>query len=133
MVKVQKNELTITQIKYMLILSELSNESTKIQCKDVAKLLGVTKPSVHTMINGLCELDLIYKPHYGKVSITEKGKEIITECNACFYPVEIYYNKIFGFDIYDARKVAVTLFFELGYLKFSAMSDKMMALLDMKY
>ena len=67
--------LTAANIKYLIILHEMECCTKRgIRCVDIAKLLNITKPSVHTMIENLRFLGLVVKEHYGSVYMTEAGK-----------------------------------------------------------
>ena len=45
----QNPTLTAANIRYLLVIRELDAEKRGARCIDVAKILGVTKPSVTTM------------------------------------------------------------------------------------
>lgn len=72
----QKRALTASNIKYLLALYKLSPDSSGIRCVRLAETLGVTKPSVHTMINTLKDMNLVLKDGYGAVSFTNEGEKI---------------------------------------------------------
>ncbi len=67
--------LTASNIKYLITLYELSPENTGIRCVKIAQTLGITKPSVHAMINTLMHLELVQKSRYGVVAFTKQGFE----------------------------------------------------------
>ena len=81
-------KLTISQIKYMMVLDEL-DQGAKIRCTDVAKRMQVKKPSVCGMLCRLESMGLVQQDHYSDVRITEKGRELMQECRA-------YYDNIYG-------------------------------------
>ena len=51
-----KLDLTASNIKYLLVLKDLDAGRKGTRCVDVASKLGVSRPSVYTMINsfGIC-------------------------------------------------------------------------------
>ena len=65
--------LTVTQIRCLLALYSLLPVSEEIASKDAAKLLGVTKPAVHRLLDLLGKAGLTEKEHYGAVRLTETG------------------------------------------------------------
>jgi Mn-dependent DtxR family transcriptional regulator len=71
----QKQGLTASNIKYLLILKKLSYEKNGVRCVDIASELGVTKPSVHAMMNSLKSVDLIHQCSYGVVALTIQGQK----------------------------------------------------------
>lgn len=67
--------LTAANIRYLLVIRELDTEKRGARCIDVAKALGVTKPSVTTMIVTLRGFGLVTKEKYGTVHLTKIGRE----------------------------------------------------------
>jgi DtxR family Mn-dependent transcriptional regulator len=86
-------ELSAANIKYLLVLGELEKSGSGVRCVDVAKRLGVTKPSVYTMINTLCSLKLVSKERYGTVHLTDIGREKMVLYTDCF---QILFKKLEG-------------------------------------
>jgi len=68
-------QLTATNIRYLIAIHKLGGAEKFVKCTDIAKNLSVTRPSVHAMVKTLSEMNLIEKPHYGKVNFTHYGKE----------------------------------------------------------
>ncbi|NCC67385.1 MAG: hypothetical protein EOM14_04185 [Clostridia bacterium] len=86
-------ELSATNIKYLLVIGELEKSGSGVRCVDMAKRLGVTKPSVYTMINTLCRLKLVSKERYGTVHLTDIGREKMLLYSDCF---QILFKKLEG-------------------------------------
>lgn len=80
----QKPVLTGANIKYLLILYELGPDGNGVRCVDVARRLGVRKPSVHTMMDTLGDLGLITKEKYGAVRLTDIGYQLALRFEMCF-------------------------------------------------
>ncbi|MGI6268398.1 MAG: hypothetical protein ACOYJN_04685 [Acutalibacteraceae bacterium] len=74
-----KITLTASNIKYILALNFLCKGSSSTRSISLAKMLEVTKPSVHTGINNLKEMNLVNKNRYGTVSLTSEGKKIANQ------------------------------------------------------
>lgn len=72
----RKNQiLTASNIRYLLMIRELSGKQADIQSVDIANALGITKPSVHTMLKILSDMKLVIKAKYGTVSLTAEGQK----------------------------------------------------------
>lgn len=70
--------LTAANIRYLLCLKELCPEDGYTRCVHVADKLGISKPSVHAMMNSLKDMKLIEKDHYGTVRFTAEGYRLST-------------------------------------------------------
>lgn len=75
--------LTATNIRYLLVIRELDVGERGARYSDVAKVLGVTKPSVTTMIGTLRGFGLVTKEKHGMVHLTKIGREKATWYAAC--------------------------------------------------
>ena len=72
----RKSSLTASNIRYLIAIRKLCEDGNGTRCVRIAEVLGVSKPSVHTMINSLKELDLVRKDRYGEVFFTEEGSRL---------------------------------------------------------
>lgn len=72
----RKGSLTASNIRYLIAIRKLCDNGNGTRCVRIAEVLGVSKPSVHTMINSLKELDLVRKDRYGEVFFTEEGSRL---------------------------------------------------------
>lgn len=79
----QNPTLTAANIRYLLVIRELDTEKSGARCIDVAKALGVTKPSVTIMIVTLRSFELVTKEKYGAVHLTELGRKKAAWYAAC--------------------------------------------------
>lgn len=91
----QKEGLTASNIKYLLVIKELDKEGRGVRCTDVAEALGITKPSVHTMVNTLKALELISKDRYSVIRFTPEGGKLAEEYSRCFRAVSGHFGDIF--------------------------------------
>ena len=66
-------ELTKTHLTYLLALYRLSQKRPDLPSMEVARLLGVSKPSVVRMLEVLMEQGLAVKARYGKIYLTDTG------------------------------------------------------------
>ena len=76
--------LSASNIKYLLALRSLCGPSNEIRCVSVADALGISKASVHAMMNALKEKNLIEKNHYGVVHFTPEGRSLADQYAACY-------------------------------------------------
>ncbi|NCC61618.1 MAG: winged helix-turn-helix transcriptional regulator [Verrucomicrobiae bacterium] len=61
--------LSASSIRYLIALNALDKECG-IRCVDIAEKLGLTKPSVHRMMETLCDRALVKKVKYGMLFLT---------------------------------------------------------------
>lgn len=66
-------ELTMTHLRYLLTIYTQAGEASTVS--GVAKTLGVSKPSVTRMLGTLMEKGLLVQERYGKVFLTDAGKQ----------------------------------------------------------
>ena len=65
--------LTANQIRFLLAVLSLSAMDEAVASKNIARVLGVTRPSAHGMLEQMIERGLIEKAHYGTARLTEEG------------------------------------------------------------
>lgn len=69
-------KLTASNLKYLLALLCLDTDGTGVRCVRVADSLGISKPSVHNMMNTFIEMELISKASYGRAVFTSEGRAV---------------------------------------------------------
>lgn len=57
-------------LKEIYLLNQISEE---VRVTDIAKELGISKPSVNRAMNTLKEMELLEHEHYGTITLTEAG------------------------------------------------------------
>lgn len=67
-------EISNAHLRYLLAIYELSMSTPEVSSAGVARLLGVTKPSVTIMTEALVKRELVKKERYGKIMLTERGE-----------------------------------------------------------
>jgi DtxR family transcriptional regulator, Mn-dependent transcriptional regulator len=105
----KKPMLTAANIRYLLVIRELDTEKRGARCTDAAKILGVTKPSVTTMIRVLRDFGLVTKEKYGAVHLTEIGREKAAGYAVCYEHLLSQFEEVFGPSKIDYRNVACTV------------------------
>lgn len=69
-------KLTASNLKYLLTLLCLDDGGAGVRCVRLADRLGISKPSVHNMMNTFIEMNFISKESYGRVVFTREGREV---------------------------------------------------------
>ena len=80
--------LTAPQIRYLLAMKELDKDGAGVRSVQIASALGLSKPSIHTMLNTFREMGLIEKAEYGAACFTARGLDVVTRYSS-------YYNAVF--------------------------------------
>jgi len=108
----QNPTLTAANIRYLLVIRELDAEKRGARCIDVAKILGVTKPSVTTMIGTLHGFGLVTMEKYGTVHLTETGREKAAWYADCLDLLLSQFEDALGPSGIDYRNAACTVLAE---------------------
>lgn len=87
----QESTLTAANIRYLLALYEFDRDNAGVRSTNIAERVGVTKPSVHTMLKTLCGKKYAVKEKYGMVHLTPLGRQLAEKYAECF---ELLRNKI---------------------------------------
>jgi DtxR family Mn-dependent transcriptional regulator len=91
-------KLTQSSEDYLEAILLLSQEKKVVRVKDLAKLLGVTMPSVVTAMHSLKEKGLVSQERYGYLELTEEGerlaREVLKRHNLLFY----FFHDVLGID-----------------------------------
>ena len=86
----QNKTLTASNIKYLLVMKELSCDRNGVRSTDIAKRLEITKPSVYTLLKTLQGLNLIQKDRYSVIYFTEQGFETAEKYLSYFETIQTY-------------------------------------------
>ena len=65
--------LTDTNLRYLLAIYHLAKTMPEVTPLAVAQAMGVTKPSVTSILSCLMKHDVIVRKRYGKVYLTDRG------------------------------------------------------------
>lgn len=71
----QMEEMTIAMQNYLELIYELSLDGQKARVSDIAKHLGVSKPSVNNAVVVLAKDGYVIYEKYADIKLTPKGKE----------------------------------------------------------
>ena len=65
--------LTDSNLRYLLAIHHLAQQSTDVSPLALAQAMGVTKPSVTSILTSLMKQGVIVRRRYGKIYITDRG------------------------------------------------------------
>lgn len=108
-----KKRLSASHIRYLIKLYQLSSDGVGVKNVDLAKALGVSKPSVHNMLKYLSETEHVEQRSYGLAHLTEKGREVAGKYAFCFELLIDKVSELCG-DASAAENAVCTLLSELG-------------------
>ena len=80
--------LSPSHIRYLLAMQELDQHGRGVRCSDIATALGLSKPSVHNMMNTFIDFGLVRKDAYGAAFFTERGVETARRYRRYYEAVE---------------------------------------------
>ena len=101
--------LTAAGIRYLLAIRALDAERCGARSSDIARQLGVTRPSAFAMIRNLREIGLVEKEKYGTVFLTERGRQRAEQYADCYALVLRLMERFFGCSGADCRNAASAL------------------------
>jgi len=104
--------LTRVQTKYLLLIYELHLKGYVRSC-DLAKIMDVTTPCVHRLLEQLIEKNMVTKKKYAKVSLTEAGNIAALEYYPAYSTFRNFFEKSLNSDRNDAIKASLALVSEL--------------------
>jgi Mn-dependent DtxR family transcriptional regulator len=96
-------------IKYVVAIVEISksSKSKNIRCIDVAKFLGVTRPSVTKMLKCLVNSNLINENFAYGIKLTKEGLEIGNAFHKQYTYIYTFFNKMLNIPSEDAKEQAL--------------------------
>lgn len=104
--------LTRIQTKYLILIYDLQLKGYVRSC-DLAKIMGVTTPCVHRVLEQLVEKDVVSKKKYAKVSLTETGNSLAQAHYFSYSALKELFEKKLGASADDAIQAALALVSEL--------------------
>lgn len=101
--------LSPSQARCLLAVYSLNEVYGRASSKDVCKLLGLSKPSVHNALAALENKDLIAKKPYGAAILTEQGESLANELEARRAHLTLFFSKTFGLSMDQSDLAALLL------------------------
>ena len=106
--------MSISLIRCLLAVYALSETYEAVASKDVARLLGVKRPTVHRTLTLLQEKNLIQKELYGDIHLTEEGRAEAQRLEGRRDDLALLFSRHFGLSPEESVKAAFALLGELG-------------------
>ncbi len=88
-----KPPLSAANMKYLIAVRELDRDGKGVRCVAVAELLHITKPSVHSMMATLQQMQLVEKAHYGVIRLTDAGRALADRYCGCLEMFERHFQR----------------------------------------
>lgn len=92
--------------EYMEQIYLLDKEGKKVRVTDVARELGISKPSVNRAINSLADMGYVEHNNYGGIELTKKGKDIAKHIYSKHKALEVFLVETVGISEEKASKEA---------------------------
>lgn len=124
MEKKKKLALTQANIRYLLAIEALDRDGSGVRCVDVAQTLGITKPSVHSMMNTLKQMSLLEKSYYGVIHLTEEGRRVAQRYQGWFQSISHHFQPLLTSE-QDVNVIACALMAELPEGSMQTMCERM--------
>ena len=101
--------LSPSQARCLLAVHSLNEVYGRASSKDVCKLLGLSKPSVHNALEALENKGLIAKKPYGAAILTEQGESLARELEARRAHLTLFFSKTVGLSMDQSDLAALLL------------------------
>ena len=101
--------LSLSQARCLLAVYNLSEVYGRASSKDVCKLLGISKPSVHNALVALEEKQLLVKKHYRASVLTEEGRNLARELDIRRSNLMLVFARQFGLSMDQSDLAAMLL------------------------
>lgn len=66
-------QLTDANLRYLLAIYDIAQTGNEVSSQQIARELGVTKPSVTHVLDALMRRGAVVKERYGKIYLTDRG------------------------------------------------------------
>lgn len=91
---------------YLEAILELETKNSVVRSVDIARFLGVTKPSVNRAMSNLKKEGYIHQEPYGDVTFTEKGRSKALRIHELHHVITDFLVKSLGIDMAVAESDA---------------------------
>ena len=91
---------------YLKEIYVLSLEGREVRVTDLAKCLGLTKPSVNRAVSTLKDQGLLTHEHYGRISLTDEGRKMAKKIYENYRVMYRFLTEILGVDMETADREA---------------------------
>ena len=91
---------------YLKEIYVLSLEGREVRVTDLAKCLGLTKPSVNRAVGTLKDQALLTHEHYGRISLTDEGRKMAKKIYENYRVMYRFLTEILDVDMETADREA---------------------------
>ncbi len=91
---------------YLKEIYVLSLEGREVRVTDLAKCLGLTKPSVNRAVSTLKDQGLLTHEHYGRISLTDEGRKMAKKIYENYRVMYRFLTEILDVDMETADREA---------------------------
>ena len=123
MTESEKIPLSASGVRYLLALRELDRDGRGVRCAELAQSLGLSRPSVHNMMDSFAGLGLVNKNAYGVVLLTEEGRLLAKRCERWADSVTVMLRDAFP-NAPDVRNAASMLLAEMTEADLDALCSR---------
>ncbi|MDE7122276.1 MAG: metal-dependent transcriptional regulator [Oscillospiraceae bacterium] len=96
-------KICASQCRYLLCIYHLEQEHARIRCADIARNLGVTRPSVSKMMKCMVSMELVHPDYCESVRLLPKGREFAEQFRADYDLVYLFFRRILRLPSQEAR------------------------------
>ena len=111
-------------IRCLLAVLALSEAYDSVLSKDVARLLGIKRPTVHRSLAVLQEKGLIHKETYGDIHLTELGRETAQRMERHRDDLTLLFSRDFGLAPEESVSAALVLVSELSEESLNRLAER---------
>ncbi len=112
-IKERSDGMSSSLIRCLLAVLSLSQAYEIVASKDVARLLGVKRPTVHRSLEILREKGVLDKAPYGDIRLTESGRALAKEMEERRDDLTLLFSRKFGLTPEESIRAALILMSEL--------------------
>lgn len=94
-------------IKYLIAIKELTEIDEYVKGVNIARHLGVSRPSVSKMLRCLANHGLVYEDFGNSVVLTPKGQEAVDEIFSNFNEIYTFFHKFLKLPHEEAHAQAI--------------------------
>lgn len=94
---------------YLETIGNLAAINNDPRVKDIAQILGLSKPSVHIALHTLEEKGMIEHEHYGAIALTEKGLQEYKQIKHKHDTLRTFFEQLLGISPENADKDACAM------------------------
>ncbi len=99
-------KLSSSNEDYLEAIYQLGGATTSVRSVDLALKLDVSKASVNKAINNLKSAGLVEQPHYGDISLTEKGLDYARAVQSRHEVLTQFLSEVLGVEAAQAQDEA---------------------------